>query len=85
MIKLKKKIKLKFWRFQGKFDLEGHQFFLDLYVTNTWFKFGDKNQNTSKVIVFSRNHIDDDDADDDTCTSECAHTHAHTHTDMSSL
>ena len=36
----------------------------DLYVINTLFKFEDKIQNTSKVIVFTRNHKDDtDDAD----------------------
>ena len=34
-------------------------------MINTWFKFEDKIQNTSKVIVFTRNHKDDDDADDD--------------------
>ena len=36
-------------------------------MINTWFKFEDKIQNTSKVIVFTRNHTDvnDDDADDD--------------------
>ena len=32
-------------------------------MINTWFKFEDKIQNTSKVIVFTRNHTDD--ADDD--------------------
>ena len=34
-----------------------------LYVINIWFKFEDKILNTSKVIVFTRNHTDDD-ADD---------------------
>ena len=37
----------------------------DLYVINRWFKFEDKIQNTSKVIVFTRNHTDDDDDDTD--------------------
>ena len=37
-----------------------------LYVINTWFKFEDKIQNTSKVIVFTRNHTDNDDVDDRT-------------------
>ena len=32
-------------------------------MINTWFKFEDKIQNTSKVIVFTRNHTDDDEAD----------------------
>ena len=32
----------------------------DLYVINTWFKFEGKIQNTSEVIVFTRNHTDDD-------------------------
>ena len=30
-----------------------------LYVINAWFKFEDNIQNTSKVIMFIRNHIDD--------------------------
>ena len=30
-------------------------------MINTWFKFEDKIQNTSNVIVFTRNHTDDDD------------------------
>ena len=30
-------------------------------MINIWFKFEDKLQNTSKVIVFTRNHTDDDD------------------------
>ena len=34
-------------------------------MINTWFKFEVKIQNTSKVIVFTRNHTDDDDADED--------------------
>ena len=36
-------------------------------MINIWFKFEDKIQNTSKVIVFTRNHTDveDDDADND--------------------
>ena len=38
----------------------------DLYVINIWFKFEDKIQYTSKVIVFTRNHTDEDDADDGT-------------------
>ena len=29
-------------------------------MINIWFKFEDKIQNTSKVIVFTRNHTDDD-------------------------
>ena len=33
-------------------------------MINTWFKFEDKIQNASKVIVFTRNHTDDADADD---------------------
>ena len=41
-----------------------------LYVINSWFKFEDKIQNTTKVIVFTRNHTDgdtdDNDADDRT-------------------
>ena len=36
-------------------------------MINICFKFEDKIQNTSKVIVFTRNHTDDsDDADDET-------------------
>ena len=35
------------------------------YVIKTWFKFEDKIQNTSKVIVFTRNHTNDDDDDAD--------------------
>ena len=62
------KIKLKFWRFQGQFDLvdqgQGR-----LHVINIWFKFEGKIQNASKVIAYTRNHHteddDDDDADDD--------------------
>ena len=34
-------------------------------MINTWFKFEDKIQNTSKVIVFTRNHTDDNDDDAD--------------------
>ena len=34
-------------------------------MINIWFKFEGKIQNTSKVIVFTRNHTDDDDTDDD--------------------
>ena len=30
-------------------------------MINTWFKFEDKIQNTSKVIEFTMNHIDNDD------------------------
>ena len=33
-------------------------------MINIWFKFEDKIQNTSKVIVFTRNHTDGDNADD---------------------
>ena len=36
----------------------------DIYVIK-WFKFEDKIQNTSKVIVFTRNHTDDNSDDDD--------------------
>ena len=35
-------------------------------MINTWFKFEDKIQNTSKVIVFTRNDTDDADDDDGT-------------------
>ena len=66
-----KKLKPKLWMFQGQFDLEdqcqGHRFSNlseTFYVINTWFKFEDKIQNTSKVIVLTRNHTDDD-ADDE--------------------
>ena len=41
----------------------------DLYVINTWFKFEDKIQNTSKVIVFTRNHTDGDTDDNDATKS----------------
>ena len=37
-------------------------------MINIWFKFEDKIQNTSKVIVFTRNHTDDDTDDDDKTT-----------------
>ena len=30
-------------------------------MINTWFKFEDKIQNTSKVIMFTRNHTDNED------------------------
>ena len=67
-----KKLKPKFWRFQGQFDLkdqgQGHQFLNSsgtLMRSKTWFKFKDKIQNTSKVIVFTRNHTDHDNADED--------------------
>ena len=39
------------------------------YVINTWFKFEDKIQNLSKVIVFTRNQTDD--ADDDGTITIC--------------
>ena len=32
-------------------------------MINTWFKFEGKIQNTSKVIMFTRNNTDDDDND----------------------
>ena len=71
-----KKIKPKFWMFRGQFDLEDQfqgqsvfKFIRDLYVINMWFKFEDKIQNTSKVIVFTRNHTDNDDDDDATKNS----------------
>ena len=35
-------------------------------MINMWFKVEDKFQNTSKVIVFTRNHTDDDTDDDRT-------------------
>ena len=40
-------------------------------MINTWFKFEEKIQNLSKVIVFTRNHTDDDDdaVDDGTKTN----------------
>ena len=38
----------------------------DVYVINTWSKREAKIQNTSKVIVFTRNHTDDDTDDDGT-------------------
>ena len=64
MVKFLKKLKQKFGRFQGQFYLEdqGQEFkelVKDLYVNNTWLKFEDKIQNTSKVIIFTRNHTDD--------------------------
>ena len=34
-------------------------------MINTWLKFEDKIQNTSKVIMFTMNHTDDDEDDDD--------------------
>ena len=34
-------------------------------MINIWFKIEDKIQNTSKVIVFTRNHTEDNNADDD--------------------
>ena len=34
-------------------------------MINTWFKFEGKIQNNSKVIVFTRNHTNADDAGDD--------------------
>ena len=33
-------------------------------MINIWFKFEDKIQNTSKVIVFTKNHTDDDNDND---------------------
>ena len=40
-----KKLKPKFWRFQGQFESRSPVFKLvqDLYVINTWFKFENKN------------------------------------------
>ena len=37
-------------------------------MINTWFKFEDKIQNISRVIVFTRNHIDDADDEVDDIT-----------------
>ena len=37
----------------------------DLHVINARFRFEDKNQNTSNVIVFTRNHTDKDHVADD--------------------
>ena len=46
-----------------KIKVTSFQTCLRPYVINTWFKFEDKTQNLSKVIVFTRNQTDD--ADDD--------------------
>ena len=40
-----------------------------IYVINTWFKFEDKIQNTSKVTMFTRNHTDDDADNNDKTTN----------------
>ena len=71
MVKFKKKLKAKFWRFKANLTLKmkvkvtSFELVRDHYVTNTWFKFENKIQNTSKVIVFTRNHTDKDNADGD--------------------
>ena len=72
MVKLKiKKIKTKiFGGFKAnltlKLKVKSPELVRDLYMINLWFKFEDKIQNTSKVIMFTRNHTnDDDDADND--------------------
>ena len=43
----------------------GFKLVRDLCRINTWVKFEDKIPNDSKVITFTRNHTDDNDADND--------------------
>ena len=49
------------WPWRSRSRSPVFQLVWELYVINTWFKFEDKIQNTSKVIVFTRNHTDNED------------------------